>query len=56
MCVCEISSRSGDHSVGLIGQHLLTFVDCVNPGGFDEVQVAVVHQRLQWKWDVQTDH
>lgn len=37
---------SGDNSVGLIGQHLLSFIDCVNPCGFDKVQIAVLHQRL----------
>lgn len=41
--------RSGDDRVGLIGQHLLPFVDGVNPRRFDEVQVAVLHQRLRQK-------
>lgn len=41
--------RSGDNRVGLIGQHLLSFVDGVNPRRFDKVQIAVLHQRLRQK-------
>lgn len=37
---------SGDDRVGLIGQHLLSLIDCVNPCGFYEVQIAVLHQRV----------
>lgn len=42
--VVHTASRSGDDSVGLIGQDLLSFIDGVNPSGFDKVQIAVLHQ------------
>lgn len=41
------AAYSGDDGVGLIGQHLLTRVDCINPIGFDKIQTGVLHQRLR---------
>lgn len=38
---------SGDDGVGLIGQHLLSCTDCINPFRFDKIQIGVLHQRLR---------
>lgn len=49
-CVCAhlaVGRCSGHDRVGLVGQRLLPLVDCVDPGRFDEVQIAVLHQRLR---------
>lgn len=50
-CVC-----SGDNRVGLVGQHLLSLVDGVNPCWFDKVQVGVLHQCLWWRTSRTLNH